>query len=56
MPWTAEEFRNKVNKDLTVKQAKMAAQSAKGILKETGNEALAIKTANARIKLSREWL
>ncbi len=56
MPWTAEEFRKKFNKDLTDKQAKKAAQIANGILKETGNEALAIKTANARIKLSREWL
>ena len=54
MPWDAESFRKKHNKDLTDKQAKKAAQIANSILAETGNEALAIKTANARVKLIKE--
>jgi uncharacterized protein YdaT len=54
MPWSAEEFRKKHNKDLTDKQAKKAAQIANGVLKSSGDEALAIKTANARVKLMKE--
>jgi uncharacterized protein YdaT len=54
MPWTAEEFRKKHNKDLTDKQAKKAAQIANSILADSGDEALAIKTANARVKLIKE--
>lgn len=54
MPWTAEEFRKKFNKDLTDKQAKKAAQIANRVLQDTGDEALAIKTANARMRLLKE--
>lgn len=54
-PWMQQkEFRKKHNKDLTDKQAKKAAQIANGILKSSGNEALAIRTANARVKLMKD--
>jgi uncharacterized protein YdaT len=54
MPWTAEEFKRKHNKNLTDKQAKKAAQIANRVLQDTGDEALAIKTANARMRLLKE--
>lgn len=50
MPWTAASFRKKHNKRLTLAQARKAARIANAILEETGNEALAIRTANARVK------
>lgn len=51
MPWTAKEFRQKFNKKLTDEQAKKAAQIANAVLKDTGDEAKAIKIANARVGL-----
>ena len=54
MPWTAQSFRNKHNKMLTDTQAKKAAEIANAILKKTGDEALAIKTANKRVKAKRK--
>ena len=50
MPWTPASFKAKHNKKLSPAQAKKAAAIANGILKETGDEALAIRTANARVK------
>ncbi len=50
MPWVAKTFREKHNKNLTLRQARKAASIANGILRETGDEGLAIKTANAKVK------
>ena len=50
MPWTGRSFREKHNKRLTSRQARKAASIANAILRETGNEVLAIKTANAKVK------
>lgn len=46
MPWTAKSFKNKHNKSLTPEEAKQAAAQANAILKKTGDEGLAIATAN----------
>jgi uncharacterized protein YdaT len=54
MPWDAESFRKKHNKDLTDKQAKKAAQIANSILEKTGDEGLAIRVASARAKLMKD--
>ena len=48
MPWTASTFRSKHNKKLPKPAAKKAAKVANAILKRTGDEGLAIATANAR--------
>ena len=48
MPWTGQTFK-KHNKKLSTGQAKKAARIANAILKDTGDEGLAIRTANARI-------
>ena len=52
MPWTPEDFRKKHNKNLTDAQAKLAARIANAVLKETGDEARAIRVANARAKMA----
>ncbi len=49
-PWTASSFRSKHNKKLTAAQAKKAAAIANSILKETGDEAKAIRIANSQLK------
>ena len=50
MPWTGKSFREKHNKGLSKRQSAKAASIANAILRETGDEALAIRTANARVK------
>ena len=50
MPWDAKSFRSKHNKSLTMLQAREASRQANAILKRTGDDALAIRTANANIK------
>jgi uncharacterized protein YdaT len=50
MPWSPEEFASRHNKKLSGGQAAKASKIANAILKRTGDEALAIKTANARAK------
>lgn len=54
MPWTPEEFKKKHNQSLTDAQAKIAARIANGILRDTGDEAKAIKIANARVKMAKD--
>jgi uncharacterized protein YdaT len=46
MPWTGESFRNKHNKKLSAGQAREAAKMANAILRDTGDEAKAIRIAN----------
>ena len=48
MPWTAKDA-SKHKKGLNSAQAKTWAGVANGVLKSTGNEAEAIRTANARV-------
>ena len=49
MPWTGESFRNKHNKKLSPVQAREAAKIANAILRDTGDEAKAIKIANYEV-------
>ena len=51
MPWTPKTFRRH-NKSLTDKEAKKASEIANAVLKDTGNEGLAVRTANSKIKHS----
>jgi len=46
MPWTGKEFRARHNQGLTAKQADKAAAQANAILRSTGDEGMAIATAN----------
>lgn len=48
-PWDAKSFK-KHNKKLTNVQAKKAAAIANAVLEKTGDEGLAVKTANSQIK------
>ncbi|MDE2106901.1 MAG: hypothetical protein KGL39_57330 [Patescibacteria group bacterium] len=50
MPWDAASFRSKHNRRLTSGGAQKAAKIANAILKRTGDERLAIATANARVR------
>jgi len=50
MPWTGESFRARHNKKLSPRRAVKAAGIANAILRDTGDEALAIRTANARVR------
>lgn len=50
MPWTGKSFKSRHNKKLSGALAKKAAAQANAILKRTGDEGLAIATANARAK------
>lgn len=52
MPWTSASFR-KHNKDATVAQLAAAAKRANAVLRETGDEGLAVKLGNALIKKMR---
>lgn len=54
MPWTGASFRSKHNKKLGKPVAKKAAKMANAILQRTGDEGLAIATANARAKGKRK--
>lgn len=53
MPWDAESIK-KHNKSLSPMEARIAAKIANDVLKETGDEARALKAANFRIKMLRE--
>lgn len=46
MPWTPKTFKSKHNKKLSPEKAKAAAAQANAILTKTGDEGLAIATAN----------
>lgn len=50
MPWSPESFRRKHNKKLSSAQAAKAASIANAILKETGDEAKAIRIANSKVE------
>lgn len=54
MPWTGASFKSKHNKGLSDDEADAAAAQANAILKRTGDEALAIRTANASAKRKRK--
>jgi uncharacterized protein YdaT len=49
-PWTSSSFAKKHNKKLSKSQSKKAAKIANAILAETGDEGLAIATANKLAK------
>ena len=49
MPWDASSFRSKHNRGLSDAQARRAAEIANKVLAETGDEARAIRTANATV-------
>lgn len=53
MPWNSKSFKNRHNKKLTDKEAGKAADQANAILKETGDEGMAIATANKHAKKAR---
>jgi len=50
MPWTARSFASKHNKKLKGKRATKAAKQANAILRETGDEGMAIAVANKNAK------
>ena len=52
MPWNKKSFK-KHNKDLTDAEAGKASEQANAILRETGDEGLAIATANKQAKTRR---
>ena len=53
MPWDSASFAARHNKKLGPGKAAKAARIANAILKRTGDEGLAIATANARVKGSK---
>lgn len=50
MPWDPASFKARHNKKLSPAKAAKASSIANAILKRTGDEGLAIATANARAK------
>lgn len=50
MPWTGSSFRKKHNHGLSDAQASKASETANAILRDTGDEAKAIKIANWQAK------
>ena len=50
MPWTASSFRKKHNKKLDKMASQRTADIANAILRDTGDEAKAIKIANWKVK------
>jgi len=50
MPWTPRSFKEKHNKGLSSSQAKKAAKTANAVLKRTGDDATAIRIANAKAR------
>ena len=50
MPWTAKTFRSRHNKKLSPAQSRKAAKIADDVLRRTGDEGRAIRTANAAVK------
>ena len=53
MPWTAASFKQKHNHSLSKEEAESASAQANAILKKTGDEALAIATANKEVNRKR---
>ena len=51
-PWDAEGFRKKHNKKLRKVEAQRAADIANAVLKKTGDEGLAIRVANSKVRKS----
>lgn len=49
MPWTGKTFKERHNHKLSSAKATKAASIADAILKRTGDEGLAIATANKRV-------
>ena len=49
MQWTGESLRSKHNKKLSAGQAREAARIANAILRDTGDEAKAIRIANYEV-------
>lgn len=49
MPWTADSFRSRHNKGLSDAKASKAASIANAILRDGGDEGIAIATANKRV-------
>ena len=45
-PWNASEFKSKHNKSLSKPQARRASKQANAVLRETGDEGMAIAVAN----------
>lgn len=56
MPWSAESFKKKHNQSLTGAQAEKAASIANAILRESGDEAKAIRIANFQAKRKKKEL
>ena len=50
MPWTPNAFKSKHNKKLSPAKATKASAIANAILGKTGDEAKAIRIANAKVK------
>jgi uncharacterized protein YdaT len=50
MPWDSESFKSRHNHKLTEAQAGKASAQANAILRETGDEGLAISVANKHAK------
>jgi hypothetical protein len=50
MPWSAKDAKSKTKKARTPAQKKRWATTANSVLKKTGNDATAIKVANARMR------
>lgn len=50
MPWTPSSFKTKHNKKLSPSKAKKASSIANAILRDTGDEAKAIRIANSKVK------
>ena len=53
MPWTPASFKSKHNKGLSPTKAKKASKIANAVLEKTGNDAMAIRIANAKVKPKR---
>lgn len=54
MPWKADDAKHKTKKAKTKKQQQQWAKVANSVLKTTGDEAQAIRTANAAIAKKRK--
>jgi uncharacterized protein YdaT len=53
MPWDAKSFKKKHNQSLTGAEASKAADQANAILQQSGNEGMAIATANKQANTRR---
>jgi hypothetical protein len=52
MPWSPKSFTLRHNKRLTPKQAARASAIANDVLRRTGDEGLAVRTANGVVRTS----